>query len=328
MTATTEQQSIWLELLGAETRYYNAGGIRTRAIESGSGDPPLIMLHGVGGHAEAFARNVVPLGRHFRTIALDYLGHGLTGSIDGRLTKEAYTKHLVDFMDAAGIEKANLLGESLGGWISVMTSLLYPERVNKIVYCVGARLDVPVDEAAAKRTAFGRSELQRLTKQFNADPSRENVRERLKWLFHKPDTRTVSDDQTPHARALDRPQPLGRRRRSRIGDELSPQRRAENHARQRPLAAMGTPRGIRRNHPRISATSLTVAQRRTVFFLCHPRQARDDCYLDRVPALGGDEVGYVVLEPGDEAHHALRDFDAAGREGVVDPRRHLGVLTP
>jgi 2-hydroxy-6-oxonona-2,4-dienedioate hydrolase len=187
MTATTDPQSLWLGLLGAETRYYNAGGIRTRAIESGSGDPPLIMLHGVGGHAEAFARNVVPLGKHFRTIALDYLGHGLTGSIDGRLTKEAYTKHLVDFMDAAGIEKANLLGESLGGWISVMTSLLYPERVNKIVYCVGARLDVPVDEAAAKRTAFGRSELQRLTKQFNADPSRENVRERLKWLFHKPE---------------------------------------------------------------------------------------------------------------------------------------------
>jgi pimeloyl-ACP methyl ester carboxylesterase len=64
MTATSETQSLWLGLLGAETRYYDAGGIRTRAIESGSGDPPLIMLHGVGGHAEAFARNVVPLGKH------------------------------------------------------------------------------------------------------------------------------------------------------------------------------------------------------------------------------------------------------------------------
>src|ERR1700722_1914824 len=187
MTATSETQSLWLGLLGAETRYYNAGGIRTRAIESGTGNPPLIMLHGVGGHAEAFARNVVPLGKHFRTIALDYLGHGLSGSIDGRLTKEAYTKHLADFMDAAGIKKANLLGESLGGWISMMMARFYPERVNKIVYCVGARLDVPVDETAAKRTAHGRSELLRLTKQFQANPSRANVHERLKWLFHKPD---------------------------------------------------------------------------------------------------------------------------------------------
>ncbi|MGA2393751.1 MAG: alpha/beta hydrolase [Candidatus Lustribacter sp.] len=182
---TTTHESIWLNLLGAEVRYYDAAGVRTRALESGEGEP-LIMMHGVGGHAEAFARNVVPLGKHFRTIAIDLLGHGLTGSIDAPLTKEAYTKHLADFMDAAGIEKANLLGESLGGWIAVMMSKFYPERVGKIVYTVGARLEVPVDEAAAKRTAHGRSELLRLTKQFQANPSRANVHERLKWLFHNP----------------------------------------------------------------------------------------------------------------------------------------------
>lgn len=190
---TTTNESIWLNLLGAETRYYDAAGVRTRAIESGSGGVPLIMMHGVGGHAEAFARNVVPLGKHFRTIAIDLLGHGLTGSIDKPLSKEAYTKHLGDFMDAAGIKKANLLGESLGGWIAVMMSKFYPERVNKIVYTVGARLEVPVDEAAAKRTAHGRAELIRLTKQFQANPSRENVHERLKWLFHKPERDITSE---------------------------------------------------------------------------------------------------------------------------------------
>jgi pimeloyl-ACP methyl ester carboxylesterase len=192
-TETTHQPSIWLNLLGAEVRYYDAGGIRTRAIEAGSDGVPLIMLHGIGGHAEAFARNVVPLGTHFRTLAIDYLGHGFTGSIDGPLTKEAYARHLIDFLDAAGIEKANLLGESLGGWVSVWTSLLYPERVNKIVYTVGARLDVPVDKEAAARTEIGRSELSRLTKQFNADPTRENVRARVSWLFHKPE-RDVTEE--------------------------------------------------------------------------------------------------------------------------------------
>jgi 2-hydroxy-6-oxonona-2,4-dienedioate hydrolase len=185
-TAITGHPSLWLGLLGAETKFYDAAGIRTRAIEAGTGEA-LVLLHGIGGHAEAFARNVVPLGKHFRTIAIDYLGHGLTGSIDGPLTKEAYAKHLVDFLDAAGIKRAHLLGESLGGYISVQTAQLYPERVGKVIYCVGARLDVPVDETAAKRTAQGRAELLRLTKQFNASPSRENVRERLKWLFHNPD---------------------------------------------------------------------------------------------------------------------------------------------
>ena len=181
-----ERPSLWLELLGAEIKFYDAAGIRTRAIEAGNGEA-LLLLHGIGGHAEAYARNVVPLGKHFRTIALDYLGHGLTGSIAGPLTKEAYAKHLIDFMDAAGIRKAHLLGESLGGYISLQTAQIYPERVGKVVFCVGARLEVPVNDAAAKRTAEGRAELQRLTKQFNANPSRENVKSRLRWLFHKPD---------------------------------------------------------------------------------------------------------------------------------------------
>lgn len=191
--AMTTHPSLWVSLLGAEVRTYDAAGVPTRAIESGRAETPLIMLHGVGGHAEAYARNVVPLGAHFRTLAIDYLGHGLSGSIDGTLTKEAYARHLVDFLDAAGIAKANLLGESLGGWIAVWTSLLYPDRVGKIVYAVGAKLEVPVDAAAAERTAAGRTELIRLTKQFNADPSRENVRARLSWLFRDPD-RDVTDE--------------------------------------------------------------------------------------------------------------------------------------
>jgi 2-hydroxy-6-oxonona-2,4-dienedioate hydrolase len=191
--AASTHPSLWLSLLGADVRTYAAAGVPTRAIEAGTGGTPLVLLHGIGGHAEAYARNVVPLGKHFRTLAIDYLGHGLSGSIDAPLTKEAYAKHLIDFLDAAGIEKANLLGESLGGWISVWTAKLYPDRVNKIVYCVGAKLEVPVDEAAAARTAAGRDELMRLTKQFNANPSRDNVRARLNWLFRNPE-RDVTDE--------------------------------------------------------------------------------------------------------------------------------------
>jgi 2-hydroxy-6-oxonona-2,4-dienedioate hydrolase len=191
-TAATRRQSLWLDLLGAQTHMYNAAGINTRCIESGSGEP-LIMMHGVGGHAEAFARNVVPLGNHFRTLAIDLLGHGFTDGIDQAPTKELYARHVVDLMDAAGIERANLLGESLGGWIAVWTAMLYPDRVNRILYTVGAKLDVPVNEAARARTAAGRNELARLTKQFIANPSRDNVRERLNWLFHNPD-RDVTEE--------------------------------------------------------------------------------------------------------------------------------------
>ena len=63
--ALTTAPSIWVDLLGADVRYYDAGGVRTRSIEGGAGET-VIMLHGVGGHAEAFARNVVPLGERFQ----------------------------------------------------------------------------------------------------------------------------------------------------------------------------------------------------------------------------------------------------------------------
>src|SRR5205085_1365087 len=69
--------SIWVDLLGAEVRFRDAGGLRTRSIEAGEGEP-LILLHGSGGHAEAYSRNVLPLANDFRVHAVDMIGHGLT----------------------------------------------------------------------------------------------------------------------------------------------------------------------------------------------------------------------------------------------------------
>lgn len=192
-TAIPMGDSLYITLLGSETRFYDAKGIRTRAIEAGTGFP-LIMLHGVGGTAEAYARNVVPLGKHFHVYSLDALGHGLTGTVPGPHTYKEYTKHLIDFMDAAGIEKAHLAGESLGGWISVWAAILYPERVERVMYIVGAKLGPPnVPEEAMKKTRAGQAELVRLSKQLSENPSWDNTRERMKWLFHNVD-RDLADE--------------------------------------------------------------------------------------------------------------------------------------
>lgn len=178
--------SIWVDLLGSEVRFYDAGGVRTRCIEAGDGHP-VIFLHGVGGHAEAFARNIVPLSENFRAIAVDYLGFGLTDKPEEAPSHEDYVRHLVDFMDAAGIEKAHLVGESLGGWVSFWTALLHPERVGKLISVCGARLETETDEESQRHVDAGRDELQRLTQQFVDNPTRKNVRARLEWLFHNPD---------------------------------------------------------------------------------------------------------------------------------------------
>lgn len=187
-----EAASIWVQLLGAEISFVDVDGVRTRTIRAGDG-PDLILLHGGGGHAEAYARNVMALAAQFRVHALDFLGHGLTGAHAESTSRSDYVEHLVGYMDAVGIGRAHLLGESLGGWIAAWTAITEPSRVDRLVYVCGARLVVPVDEESERRTAAGRAELARRTEQLLAEPSRANVRERLAWLFHDP-ARDLTDE--------------------------------------------------------------------------------------------------------------------------------------
>ena len=61
--------SIWTDFMGAEVKHYMAGPWKTRAIEAGSG-PALVLIHGGGGHAECYAKNVIPLSEHFHDYAI------------------------------------------------------------------------------------------------------------------------------------------------------------------------------------------------------------------------------------------------------------------
>jgi pimeloyl-ACP methyl ester carboxylesterase len=192
MTAS-DHSTIWLELLGAQTRYVDAGGIRTRVVEAGTG-PALVLLHGGGGHAEAFARNVVPLaGEGLRVVALDYLGHGLTDRPSNPIGRDDYVAHLVATLDALGLEQATLAGESLGGWIAFWTALRHPERVAKLISVCGARLEVEKDPASDAHVREGRARFKALNEAFLADPTLENVRSRLAWLFFDPDE-SITDE--------------------------------------------------------------------------------------------------------------------------------------
>ena len=184
--------TIWVDLLGAEIKYYDAGGLRTRAIEAGSGDS-LILLHGSGGHAEAYTRNVLPLAERFRVLSIDMIGHGFTDKPEGDYQAPDYAKHIVALMDAAGIERASVAGESLGGWVAAWVALLYPDRVNKIISVTGAGLNVETDQASRDHYERGSGELRRLSRQFVENPTKENLRARLGWLFHDPQ-RDITDE--------------------------------------------------------------------------------------------------------------------------------------
>src|SRR5579871_4626913 len=136
MTSTIHE-----ELIGAETRFYATGKYRTRVIECVNDKIPLVLMHGGGGHAEAYARNVVRLSASCSPIALDFLWHGLSSRPrywDGRRTEgrhwlNQFTDQVLELMDAKGIEKAVFEGESLGGWIAFDLGLNHSDRVIGLV---------------------------------------------------------------------------------------------------------------------------------------------------------------------------------------------------
>ena len=101
-------------------------------IELGSG-APLILLHGNGEDSSYFEHQMETFSKHFRVIAIDTRGHGKTPRGEAPFTIRQFAEDLLDFMDANGIGKANLLGFSDGGNIAMVFALAYPERVNRLI---------------------------------------------------------------------------------------------------------------------------------------------------------------------------------------------------
>ena len=103
-------------------------------LELGSGDP-LLLIHGGLSHSGEWLKILKPLSEHYHVFALDRPGHGLSEPIDYRGVD--YRKSTADFirsvMDALGIKKANLMGNSMGGYFSLAFTLDFPDRVNKLV---------------------------------------------------------------------------------------------------------------------------------------------------------------------------------------------------
>jgi len=179
--------SIWLDLLGAQVRY-RGREFRTRTIEVGEQNPDkLILIHGVGGHAEAYSRNLQRLGERYHAIAIDLLWHGLSSK--PAFTTDmipSYARQVADVLDDLGVAKASIEGESLGGWVALWMALNDTDRVEKIVLNTTAgirwnRDAVKIDDAA------GGNLLRERSVAAIRDPNRETVRKRLEWLMAAPD---------------------------------------------------------------------------------------------------------------------------------------------
>lgn len=181
---TPRQTSVWADLwdLDLRLRHVDAGGIRTRVLEAGQG-APLVLVHGTGGHLEAYVRNVRALAERFHVILYDMVGHGFTDKPDRPYTVDVLSDHLVAVLDALGVERAHLSGESLGGWVAAWTAAHHPERVDRLVLNTPGNItNKPAVLEAVKASSLKAAR----------EASPETVRARVEWLFH--DTSFVTDE--------------------------------------------------------------------------------------------------------------------------------------
>jgi pimeloyl-ACP methyl ester carboxylesterase len=109
------------------------------------GGVPIVLVHGLGDHAEAWVPMIKELKRAgFHVYALDLLGYGRSPKpSDSDYSIATQEKVVYDFVQALGLQKTDVGGWSMGGWIALKLALDHPELVDRLVVydAVGVRFD-------------------------------------------------------------------------------------------------------------------------------------------------------------------------------------------
>jgi pimeloyl-ACP methyl ester carboxylesterase len=110
---------------------FQAGAVLTRVLESGNSGPPVVFVHGTGGRADRWVRNLDAMAAAgYHAYAFDLPGHGFAAKgAEVECSVPAYRRMLAAFMDAIGAERAVVVGTSLGGHVAASYAVENPRRV-------------------------------------------------------------------------------------------------------------------------------------------------------------------------------------------------------
>ncbi len=128
------------QMADPDSRFVEVGGIDVHYKIAGQGEPVLVLLHGFAASVFSWREVMAPLAEQATVIAFDRPAFGLTerpmpGEWQGEspYSAGAQVDLTVGLMDALGVERAILVGNSAGGTVSALTALAYPERVEALV---------------------------------------------------------------------------------------------------------------------------------------------------------------------------------------------------
>ena len=112
--------------------YVQVNGMRTYYEVSGSGEP-LVVLHGAYMTIPSMGEIIPRLAQTRRVYAFEFQGHGRTSDIDRPITYENLADDVAAFMDAVGLESADVFGYSMGAAAGLGLAIRHPERVRRLI---------------------------------------------------------------------------------------------------------------------------------------------------------------------------------------------------
>jgi 2-hydroxymuconate-semialdehyde hydrolase/2-hydroxy-6-oxo-octa-2,4-dienoate hydrolase len=158
--------------IALEPRTIDAGGVQTSYLEAGAGEP-VVMLHGSGPGVSAIANwqhNIGALAQRFRVLAPDIVGFGATQRPDDVVySLRTWTDQIWAFLDAHGIEKTAIVGNSLGGRIALQMATDCPDRITKMVLMGAPGVGMTLTDGLAALRAY--------------EPSHDAMRDLLRNYF-------------------------------------------------------------------------------------------------------------------------------------------------
>ena len=130
---TRGRRSQWLDVdWPSHTRQVEIDGTRVNYVDLGEG-PVLLFVHGLGAMWQSWLENLPEMARDHRVIALDLPGFGRSEMPREAISIDGYARFLGHFMDALDIERAIVIGNSMGGFIGAELAIRDPDRVERLV---------------------------------------------------------------------------------------------------------------------------------------------------------------------------------------------------
>ena len=114
------------------SRHLEINRLKFHYLDWGGDGPPLVMLHGLTGHAHTWDHTAAALSARYHVYALDQRGHGDTDWAS-RYGIPAMLGDLLGFLDALQLPVVTLMGLSMGGIVAYQFTAAHPERVSRLV---------------------------------------------------------------------------------------------------------------------------------------------------------------------------------------------------